>query len=262
MSTFSELQLQDLRELQRAARELNAEPVVIGAMAYRLFIDDTNRTTLDIDLAVALDLDEFQRLEKTLMALGWRSEKMQEQRWNTPRGNRIDLLPAGPSLRKQGKIIWRRSGFVMSLAGFDHVFRDSAEQDVGEGLIFKVIPPPVLALLKIAAYLDDSQRRSKDLLDFRSLMKEYERDSQRIFSDEVFHANLPDVEFAGAFLLGLDLKAIATKQDKSLIDSFVGKVGMVESSGADPTDEDWSTRDASHFQQQLSAFLKGFQGAM
>jgi hypothetical protein len=33
MSTFSESQIQDLRELQRAAVELNTETVIIGAMA-------------------------------------------------------------------------------------------------------------------------------------------------------------------------------------------------------------------------------------
>jgi predicted nucleotidyltransferase len=225
-----------------------------------LLIDDANRTTLDIDVAVALDLDEFQHLEEALTTLGWRAERVQEQRWNTPRGNRVDLVPAGPALRKQGKIIWPRSGFVMSLAGFDHVFHDASVEDVGHGLLYKVIPPPVLALLKIAAYLDDSQRRRKDLLDFRSLMKEYERNSERIFSDEVFHANLRDVEFAGAFLLGVDLKAIATKQDASLVDSFLGKVSVEVPVGSNPGDDDWSTRDASYFQQQVSAFLTGFRG--
>ena len=56
MSTFSESQIQDLRELQSAARGLGAEAVIIGAMAHRFFIEDVSRETYDIDLAVALDL--------------------------------------------------------------------------------------------------------------------------------------------------------------------------------------------------------------
>jgi predicted nucleotidyltransferase len=262
MSTFSESQIQDLRDLQRISRDFGAEGVIIGAMAYRLYIDDVDRMSYDIDLAVALDLDEFKRLEESLMTLGWQPQKMQEQRWITSRNNRLDLLPAGPSLRKQGKVVWPQSGFVMSLAGFDHVFQDSAPQDVGDGLIYKVVPPPVLALLKMASYLDDPQRRAKDLLDFRSLLRRYERDSERIFSDEVFQANLPDVEFAGAFLLGLDLQAIATKEDLSLVNSFVGQMMNLKDSVVGPpsVDDDWATREASRFHMQLSAFSKGFKG--
>ena len=209
MNTFSESQVQDLRELQQLVGGLSAEAVIIGAMAYRLFIQDEDRQTYDVDLAVALDLDNFTRLEGALTVAGWHSQRAQEQRWITPRHNRFDLVPAGPTLRKAGKIVWPRSGFVMSLAGFDHVFRDAAVQDIGNGVIYKVIPPPVLALLKITSYLDDPQRRAKDLLDLRRLMHRYERDSEHVFSDAVFSANLSDIEFVGAFLLGLDIRAIA-----------------------------------------------------
>jgi predicted nucleotidyltransferase len=148
----------------------------------------------------------------------------------------------------------------MSLAAFDHVFQDSANQDIGEGLIFKAVPPPVLALLKIASYLDDPVRRAKDLIDFRSLMRQYESDGERIFSDIVFEAELPDVEFAGAFLLGLDVRMIATKTDESLVASFLKQM---ESSEVSPVqrsyDEDWANRDAKLFQLQIAAFDKGFK---
>ena len=86
MSSFSESQIQDLRDLQRAIRELGAEAVIIGAMAYRVFIEDSGRETYDIDLAVALDLDEFRQLEDALVALGWSQLKTQEQRWVTRAG--------------------------------------------------------------------------------------------------------------------------------------------------------------------------------
>ena len=241
MNTFSESQLQDLKDLQQAARSLGSEAVIIGAMAYRVYIDDVDRQTYDIDLAVALDLDEFRRLEDVLTMLGRRPQRTEEQRWITSRGNRLDLVPAGPALREKGKLVWPRSGFVMSLAGFDHVFRDSSSQDVGNGLIYKVIPPPVLVLLKIASYLDDPQRRRKDLFDLRGLMQRDERDSERIFSDVVFHADLPDVEFAGALLLGLDLRAIATQRDFSLVNSFLDRMTNLRDSPVNAlADEDWA----------------------
>jgi predicted nucleotidyltransferase len=38
-------------------------------------------------------------------------------------------------------------------------------------------------LLKIVAFMDDQQRRAKDLSDIRGLLVQYEADRDRIFSD-------------------------------------------------------------------------------
>jgi hypothetical protein len=61
-------------------------------------------------------------------------------------------------------------------------------------------------------------------LDLRRLWRSYEHDSERLFSEDVFDADLPDIEFAGAFLLGLDLRKIAKPQDLQLIGRFFSKV--------------------------------------
>jgi predicted nucleotidyltransferase len=236
---------------------LGTHAVIIGAMAYRLFIEDANRLSFDIDLAIALDLEAFEGFKKASTVLGWRQDERQEQRWLTARGNRLDLLPAGPSIRKQRRLKWPRSGFVMSLAGFDHVFQNAARRDIGGGLIYSVVPPPVLALLKIVSYLDDPQRRAKDLLDFRGLLKHYQRDSERIFSDAVFRADLPDVEFASAFLLGRDLGEIANPEDFPVINIFIRQMANLPRSAS--MDDDWHLREVSHFQSQLSAFSKGLE---
>jgi predicted nucleotidyltransferase len=112
----------------------------------------------------------------------------------------------------------------MSLAGFDHVFRDSVTVSLGPELQCKVVPPPVLALLKMASYADDPYGRAKDLVDLRRLLGRYERESGRLFSDAVFEAALPDIEFAGAFLLGVDVRAISTSDDRNIIDRFLTQV--------------------------------------
>ena len=86
MSVFSETQIQDLGELQSASLALGAEVVIVGAMAYRLFFtDDVGRETYDIDLAVALDLDKFGKLEEALAGMRWTQRKMQEQGCHSPR---------------------------------------------------------------------------------------------------------------------------------------------------------------------------------
>ena len=92
----------------------------------------------------------------------------------------------------------------MSLAGFDHVFTSAVEMPLAEGLSIRVARPVVTVLLKIIAYMEDPHRRSKDLQDIRVVLARYEADTDRLFSDAVFDAELPDFEGANAFLLGLD----------------------------------------------------------
>ena len=80
-----------------------------------------------------------------------------------------------------------------------------------------VSPPIITALLKIIAYVDDPYRRAKDLQDIRIVLRRYEQESDRLFSDAVFDAELPDFEFANAFLLGLDMRALATGDDARFV---------------------------------------------
>lgn len=51
-------QLEDLAQLQTVAEHFDAEVAIIGAAALHCFVD-LDRFTLDVDLAVALDLEDF-----------------------------------------------------------------------------------------------------------------------------------------------------------------------------------------------------------
>ena len=190
--------MEDLREIQTLCQAKGTDIVIIGAMAYRLFIHDVDRETRDIDLAVAINHEDIEPFYGLLAGLGWERVRRHEQRWLTTRGTLMDVLPSGVALRSRGRVEWPQSGLSMSLAGFDHVFRDSVTVALGPELQCKVVPPPVLALLKMAAYADDPYGRAKDLVDLRRLLGRYERESDRLFSDAVFEAALPDIEFAGA----------------------------------------------------------------
>ena len=70
----------------------------------------------------------------------------------------------------------------MSLVGFDHVFETAQPVPFAPDLALKVIPPTTQMLLKIVGYMDDQQRRAKDLEDIRGLLAEYAADSERVFS--------------------------------------------------------------------------------
>jgi predicted nucleotidyltransferase len=123
---------------------------------------------------------------------------------------------------------------------------------------FKVAPPPVVALLKIVAYTEDPYRRQKDLDDLRSLLRRYEAESDRIFDDDVFAAELEDIEYANAFLVGSDVGAIATDDDAKIVHAFLTKHRFSAAELADLDPDDLQERDVFRFHTQLEAFEKGF----
>src|SRR6266404_2278124 len=260
MITLTAAQVEDLGQLQYLCKELKAELVIIGAIAYQHNFPNEARHTSDIDTVVALDLDDFAELEKRLQAGGWSRRSNQEHRWRSARGTLVDLIPAGPKLREAKKVVWPGSQFEMSLVGFDHVFSEAQVVELTDRLSSKIVPPAVLMLLKIVAYLDDPTRREKDLSDIRSMLALYETESDRVFSDAVLDANLGDVSLASAFLLGADLRRLCTLDELVEVHRFLALVG----DGAKPP---WSAfvRAAPSYSRggedptraELAAFAKG-----
>jgi predicted nucleotidyltransferase len=216
---------------------------------------ELGRFTRDVDLTVALDLDEFASLTSRLTAIGWTPAAKLEHRWTAPRQTIVDLLPAGPELRRRGSIMWPASRFMMSLAGFEHVFPNATEVHLAGGLRIRVAPPVVTALLKIIAYVEDPYRRAKDLQDIRVVLGRYEEESDRRFSDAVFDAQLTDFEFANAFLLGLDMRRLATRDDARYIDRFLGRLLSWEEEGRIDDEGGFGMKT---LRGQLDAFKKGF----
>ena len=217
---LSDYQLKDLALLSAVADRHSAQVAMIGAAALLCFVD-LGRFTKDIDLVVSLDLSDFQTFAASLRTEGWMQERNREHRWRGPNGSVVDLLPAGPGLRKEGRIVWPESDFEMSLVGFEHVFARATMVDFGSKVQHRVAIAPVVALLKIIAFMDDPQRRRKDLLDLQIVFRHYEAASDRIFGDEVFAAELEDIEYANAFLLGLDVGAIVTPHETRVVQAFI-----------------------------------------
>ncbi len=224
MIDLTEEQLADLTQLQEICNDLKAEIVIIGAMAYKFRFPDIERYTADIDLTVALDLEDFAELEARLTKLGWERQDRREHRWRSSRGTLIDLLPAGTKLRQAGKLVWPESQFAMSLVGFDHVFAEADAVKLNDSLTVNVAPAAVLTLLKIVAFLDRPYERQRDLEDLRGILSQYGEGSDRLFSDEVQAASLSDFSLTNAFLLGVDLRALCTPQETAVVENFLARV--------------------------------------
>ena len=208
---------------------------------------------------MALDREDFTAFADELRTRGWTQEARSEHRWRGPSGSIIDLLAAGPGLRQAKRIIWPDSEFEMSRVGFEHVFTRARPFSFAEGVQYRVAPPPVIALLKIIAFMDDQQGRKKDLLDLKELFQRYEAASDRIFSDEVFAAELEDIDYANAFLLGLDVGTIATDEEAGILSAFVQAQSISEEELLELDREDMRQREALRFQEQLRAFRKGIE---
>jgi predicted nucleotidyltransferase len=108
------------------------------------------------------------------------------------------------------------------------------------------------------AYTEDPDRRRKDLDDLKSLLLPYEAKSDRIFGDGVFAAELDDIEYANAFLLGSDIGAIATDEDTEILNEFLSKHRMPAEELAEWDQDDLRQSDSVRFHKQLRAFEAGF----
>jgi predicted nucleotidyltransferase len=107
------------------------------------------------------------------------------------------------------------------LVGFDHVFTTAQPVPFAPDLTLKVISSTALMLLKIVAFMDDQQRRVKDLDDIRGLLAQYEADSERLFSDVAIDAALQDYGLAPAFLMGLDLRGLYAEDEGVVVHAFL-----------------------------------------
>jgi predicted nucleotidyltransferase len=197
--------------------------VIIGATALGFYFDMTWRKTADVDLVIAVEIDEFPG--KLMEQTGWTVNPRKEHEFSSPQGTKLDILPAGNDLLNQGKLIWK-SGKTMCLMGIDLAFRHAESHTVAEGYIAKVAPPSVVALLKMTAYLDRPQERLRDLDDIAHLLELYIDENSPRFWDEALECG--EYDLAPAYLLGLDIGSIAKESHFKLAEQFLSRVSDSE----------------------------------
>ena len=250
-----------LREIQAICGLLTVDVVVIGAVAYRIWVQDEHRATEDVDVVVALDRPELPQLTSPLIARGWRQDQRREHRWFSGNGARVDLLPVGEQARRDRRLAWPLSDTTMSLVGFDHVFSDAVELDLAPGLRGRVVPLVVLALLKMVSYLDQRWERRKDLEDVAAIMHAYEDAGERRFSDEVIEAAVDYAE-AGSYLLGRDLDRLCAEPDeRDAVERFFRAIAEQGNDAVGipgwPSYEDQNMRE-ERSARQSSALVRGW----
>ncbi len=232
--------------------------VIIGATALGFSMDMRWRGTADVDLVVAVDVDELSAITRRP---GWTQHTTRIHELISPRGVRIDIVAASRALIEKGVVEWP-GGHVMSLEGMDLAFAHSVEHATGDGQRVRVAPPAVVAVLKMASYLDRPAERERDLADIAHLFDLYiDEDSDRRWDE----AAGVEFDLVPAFLLGRDIGRLLGPARRALVDRFIARVGNPDSSehsrmerrGRDP----WRNQ-VEPLRRRLDSFRQGFEDAL
>ncbi|MCA8975962.1 MAG: nucleotidyl transferase AbiEii/AbiGii toxin family protein [Planctomycetes bacterium] len=193
--------------------------VTIGAAALRWHYP-AFRGTLDLDLCIAIDLEEHGRAE--LQPCGGVRVQGLPHRWQLPDGQLLDIIPASEELLEVGEVRWP-NGSAMDLTGIDLAMRDHERYADELPAHVVVASRRALFVTKIAAWLDRPYDRSKDLGDVALLLEDYvDDDEPRRFDEPALEGR--DWDVRPAFLLGMDLRAICTRRHEERIREFVARV--------------------------------------
>lgn len=232
-----------------------AQIVLIGAAALELQ-SDLGRSTADVDLIAAIDLQQHEALADLP---GWRHGR-QEHEFTAANNVRLDILPISSASQDLGFLEWR-SGHRMNLAGLDLAFDHARALEVAPGLTIGLAPPSVIMLLKMVAYLDRAAERERDLADIAHIMTSYlEDDDVRRWASETY---FPDFELASAYVLGRDLGEIAKPQHRDQAEKFLDLVGNREdwhyAKFSQRGPDTWKSNE-DKAERHLEAFRAGLDG--
>ncbi len=249
-------QIGALREIETVWPQVKA--VIIGATGLGFYYDMRWRQTSDVDLVLALEIEDFPGA--LLGRDGWSRHKSKEHEFISPQGAKLDLLPVGPGVLEAGQIQWP-SGQVMNVVAIDLAFDHAESHSLLDESSVLVAPPQVITLLKMASYCDRPLERERDLQDIAHLLDGYVDED-----DERRWAGVPqmDFELAPAYLLGVDVaRAIDSSAHRTLITNFLARVtnsdNMAHTIMHDNGPASWRTDDS--LTRCLAAFQLGLGDA-
>ncbi len=94
-------------------------------------------------------------LDAVLGLCGWQRDPRMLQRWRSPGGAVVDVLPANDALLAAGEIRFGGGAFAMSLVGFDLAMRHTVQVTIpASEACVEVASLAALVVLKIVAWLD------------------------------------------------------------------------------------------------------------
>jgi len=241
--------------LMALRRLFPARPVtLIGATALGCHIPMTWRRTEDLDIVVALSIEDASR---TLGSVpGWSRNPRKEHEWRAPEGVQIDLLPVSDEALASGALVWPSTGHTMSLLGMRHALA-AAPTEIAEGLELAIPSVPVIALLKMVSFLDRPFERERDLSDLAHIFNEYPAaDDERLFTSAIVERGLT-LETAMTYVLGGELAKLADSAEAAAVRQFLQRVRRSEL-GRFVVNGPWSRFEPEQAESRLDALEAGF----
>ena len=223
-----------LRVLSRVLSQEGRRFVLIGATVPQIILDfrdefaPGSRETKDIDAVIEINSwDEFTRLRGRLVRHGFRSGRVpHELGWDD--NVRIDLIPFGPALVEHDRLSWPESGVVMNVCGLEEALECARNEKIAADFSLPVVTIAGLVLTKVIAYLDRPEERARDLIDILYCFEHYETapgTSRRFdFTDRQVDEMPLKYEEAGAFLLGIEVAALAKPNSLANVQRFVATI--------------------------------------
>jgi predicted nucleotidyltransferase len=227
--------IEPLRRLTAAARELDTDMFVVGAIArdvaFRSWGMAPLRITSDLDVAVAVpDWSSYEamrdRFRRTAGAAAHRVEVA---------GAMVDLVPFGGVENPAGQIAWPPDQvFVMTVVGFAEARRAAVTVRLAMDVEVDFASPAGLMVLKLVAWAERRWSRPRsDSLDLGELLRAQGEpwNFERIYETEVdaLIACDDDAAQAGAMLLGRDVRGLFGPATLGQLLSIIDGQSTVES---------------------------------
>jgi len=220
-----------VRALQTLVRIWSIERfALIGASAMQWHLGERSRATHDIDVILGVSLDRYPAgLDSES---GWSRHLKREHTWVAPGDVYVDVVPAGTDEGALNVLIWPESGFQMNLAGLRLALDQAVPIEAVPGLIIRVAPLGVIALLKMVSFLDRPHERDRDLEDIALILDEYiDAADDRRYGDEILDLMLR-YEEVSPFLLGRRLATLVGQREREAVVRFCELVQGVGDSTA------------------------------
>ena len=216
--------------LTSVASSLGVPFFVVGATARDTILEhgfgiQSRRATKDVDIGVRVsNWNEFERLREALLNTSEFAETRGMQRLSYRGELPVDIVPFGGIADTDRKISWPpEKDIIMSTVGFEEAYGAAQRVRITADppLEILVASPAGLAIMKMVAWEDRPEVRSKDARDLAHILETYldAGNSERLFEEHEDLTNTGSFDYvrAGARILGRDIGSIVRPETRARI---------------------------------------------
>lgn len=220
---LSDLRAGELKELfdalEEAFEKTNVDFYIIGALAKDVWYARGNksmRQTKDVDIAVLVSsAEDYEKVREYLKT----NKHFTDARSNSfvmisDKGLQVDLLPFGAIEIDEGVDIPGEGLSHIYVNGFSEVYQaGTTDMELGTGHYFKIATLPAIVLLKLIAFDDRPEQRTKDARDIAGIIDHFfDLQTDLIYTEhsDLFENEQESQEFEdiSATVIGKEIKKI------------------------------------------------------